>query len=346
MYTFNITDPNEGLRTVLNALKKEGIESASRNGPVLRFPRPVTLCYLNPRQRLLTSPVRDANHVFHLFETMWMFGGMCELKPLLTYNAGMAQYSDDGDNLRGTAYGHRWRNYYPQWGDQILKVYNLLRYNPDDRRAVMTMWDPAELGAKGKDFACNLQVIFSTRPPTEPGGKHTLDMVVTNRSNDLIYGAMGSNMFHFSMLLEYMAQLCAMEVGVYYQVATNLHLYTENAAAARCLAKAEHLRADEVSSQPDYTLTQLGLTPDKTVIREYIENTDSPTSEPYLQGVVVPLVQAYRVFKLNSTHGASLPTRNRLEAAQKLAEACASTPLARATVMWLQKRLDKEKAGD
>ena len=120
MYVFKIEDPNEGLAEVLRALRKEGLEDTSRNGPVLRFPRPVCLHYPNPRQRILSSEVRDANPVFHLFETIWMFAGMNEIAPLLLYNPGMAQYSDDGTMLRGTAYGHRWRNH--RWGDQLEKL--------------------------------------------------------------------------------------------------------------------------------------------------------------------------------------------------------------------------------
>lgn len=338
MYVFNIEDPNEGLAQVIRALKTEGITDESRNGPVVRFQRPVCLHYVDPRRRLLSSPVRDGNVVFHLFETMWMFAGMCELQPLLLYNPGMAQYSDDERNLRGTAYGHRWRAY-RDWGDQILKVVERLKQNPQDRRAVLTMWDPCDLGTESKDYACNLQVIFSTRPAA-PGEPHKLDMTVTNRSNDLIYGAMGSNMFHFSMLLEYVAHLCGFDVGSYYQVSSNLHLYTQNPVAKRCWDNVDDIKEDYISQLSDSTLTTLGLTDDRTEIGSYVRNRNNIPEDPYLKQVVLPLVEAYHIFKIKSRTGLNIPTAERIGAACSLAQACASPQLKVASLAWFQRRLE------
>lgn len=340
MFVYEINEPNGGLRDVIEGLRQHGIQQSSRNGPVVRFPRPVCLQYNNPQARLLTSPIRDANHIFHLFETMWMFAGMNELRPLLTYNSGMAQYSDDGLMLRGTAYGHRWRNH---WGDQILKVVRTLAENPDDRRCVMTMWDPFELGMESKDYACNLQVIFTTRPPTGSKGKgrYTLDMTVTNRSNDLIYGAMGSNLFHFSMLLEYVACLVGMEVGTYYQVSSNLHLYTENKVAKRCWEGNLELKSDSVSISKDTTLSTLGLTADSVVIRQFVENRDAQTEQSYLNTVVLPLVEAYHLYKLKSRLGVEVPASARLGIIEQLCASCASKPLGAASLDWFRRKLDK-----
>lgn len=340
MYVFNIEDPNEGLAMVIRALQEEGIVDQSRNGPVVRFPRPVCLHYTDPRRRLLSSPVRDGNVVFHLFETMWMFAGMCELEPLLLYNPGMAQYSDDERNLRGTAYGHRWRAY-KDWGDQILKVVERLKANPQDRRAVLTMWDPCDLGTESKDYACNLQVVFSTRPPVAEGQPHTLDMTVTNRSNDLIYGAMGSNMFHFSMLLEYVASLCGFAVGSYYQVSTNLHLYTENPVAKRCWEQVDDIKADYISVLSDDTLGSLGLTSSRSEIASYVRNRNNIPEDPYLKQVVLPLVEAYHIFKIKSRTGLNIPTAERIGAACSLAQACASPALKMGSLAWFQRRLAK-----
>jgi hypothetical protein len=341
MRVFKIDSPDEGLGTVLDALATEGIRTASRNGPVLRFAEPVCLAYQNPQRRVLTSPVRDANPFFHLVETMWMFAGLQELEPLLRYNAGMAQYSDDGTNLRGTAYGHRWRSY--TWGDQLGVAVDTLRTNPEDRRVVVTMWDPLELGGSGKDFACNLQVIFGTRP-LEAGG-YALDMTVTNRSNDIVYGAMGSNLFHFSMLLEYMAYQCDMAVGKYYQVSNNLHLYTENPTSKRCLEQRGSIRpAVAGADSADATLSLLGLTIDPAPIADYVRKQQGIPDQPYLQQVVMPLVEAYRVFKLKSLTGLDVDATLRVRLAQSIAAKCASPQLAAAATSWLERKLPKDNA--
>jgi len=55
-----------------------------------------------------------------------------------------------------------------------------------------------------------------------------LDMTVTNRSNDLIWGLLGANFVHFSILMEYMAARLGAEVGLYHHFTNNLHCYESN----------------------------------------------------------------------------------------------------------------------
>lgn len=54
-----------------------------------------------------------------------------------------------------------------------------------------------------------------------------LDMTVFNRSNDMIWGALGANYCHMGFLQEYMACSLGVEVGVYNQVTNNLHCYLD-----------------------------------------------------------------------------------------------------------------------
>src|SRR6478609_1738 len=333
MFHFVIGDPNIGLSQVLEGLRSDGISEESRNGPVLRFPRPVCLEYPMPQERLVTSAIRDANPFFHLFETMWMFAGVNEIEPLLKYNSGMAQYSDDGKTLRGTAYGHRWR---VKWGDQLQEVVSQLRLNPTSRQIVMSMWDPNELFMKNsKDFACNLQVMFSTRPNrSSKDGRRILDMTVTNRSNDLIYGSMGSNIFHFSMLHELVAFQSYLQLGTYYQIANNLHLYTENPAAARCLENLGRLSYS--GNCFDDSMTRLGapllMQPYDDLVRK---NFIQPGDQTYLGQVVYPMIAAYDRFK-DKSYG-SLNTR--IESACEILDKCASEPLRVNGAEWLTRRM-------
>jgi hypothetical protein len=55
-----------------------------------------------------------------------------------------------------------------------------------------------------------------------------LNMTVCNRSNDMIWGMLGANAVHFSMLQEYLACRLGLAVGVYNQFTNNLHVYTKN----------------------------------------------------------------------------------------------------------------------
>jgi thymidylate synthase len=86
-----------------------------------------------------------------------------------------------------------------------------------------------------KDLCCNLSVMFSIREERNSEAeyqmampmptKKCLDMTVTNRSNDMIWGMLGANVVHFSFLQEYMAAHLGCEVGVYNQFTNNLHVY-------------------------------------------------------------------------------------------------------------------------
>lgn len=339
MFHFEITDINSGLKHILRQLGEQGITENSRNGPVLRFPRPVCIEYPNPTARVMSWPTRDANPFFHLFETMWMFAGMDEIQPLLLYNQQMAQYSDDGKILRGTAYGKRWRS---TWGDQLLRAVDLLKKNPESRQVVMSMWNPQEIfTTDSKDFACNLQVLFSTRPSSsfDTSSRRILDMTVTNRSNDLIYGAMGSNLFHFSMLLEYVALHASLEIGTYYQIANNLHLYTENETAAKCYAEAH--KSEEGFRPPieDNSLTEIGLSLNPKEIEPYVRNHEYPLDPAgYLARVVRPLVEAYRLYKIKTRFGISTALNPRIDVAIEMCANSESIPLATECAKWLERR--------
>jgi hypothetical protein len=363
MYSFEIDCPNEGLGRVMQALKSEGITSDSRNGPVIRFPKPVCLEYLNPRRRIMDSPIRDANHFFHLMETMWMFGGMNTVAPLDLFNSGFKQYSDDGVTF-AAPYGYRWRHHFKF--DQIKAAVEKLKANPQDRRVVVQMWDPEELKkADGKDFACNQNIMFDTRPVSAfvvggaPAG-HTefaLDMTVTNRSNDLIYGAMGSNLFHMSLLHEYVAYHAGLSLGTYYQFSKNMHLYLENDVSKRCWEQMNDF-GDYVSPETDTSLSEHGLTLYALPIKFFVETHRIPDpgygqpssldkaeehAQQYLGTVVKPIVEAYKIYKLKTRTGIETPPEARVDLAVEILSSCKSDPLRRACEGWLADKLSSAR---
>ena len=61
-------------------------------------------------------------------------------------------------------------------------------------------------------------------------------MTVCNRSNDIIWGMLGANTVHLSMLQEYMAARLRMEVGVMRQFSNNAHVYLDIGPGREMLA--------------------------------------------------------------------------------------------------------------
>lgn len=202
-------------------LESEGIVRDSRYGKVIVVPEPVTTVYEKPLERVVFWPQRDANPFLHLYESLWMLAGRNDVVSLSRYAKKFLEFSDDGKVLHD-AYGYRWRRAFGI--DQLAIIARILKDNPNDRRAVLQMWDVhSDLGFAGRAYPCNLVVTFQRG---FPAGE--LNMTVFNRSNDIVLGCYGSNAVHFAFLLEYMALWVGCPVGTYTQVSVNWHAYLDN----------------------------------------------------------------------------------------------------------------------
>lgn len=220
---------HQAIPQAIALMRHYGEARDSRNGPVLQAPWPVATVYERPFERLAFHPERDINTAFLVYEALWMLAGRNDLEPLLRYVKTFGNYSDDGSTLHG-AYGYRWRQHFdhynpsgPPWitgFDQIDNVIERLKRNPLDRRCVVSMWDAEDDATyEGKDAPCNLTITFQTNY------LGALDMVVFNRSNDIVWGAYFANAFHFSILLDYVANAAGIPVGTYTQASVNWHAY-------------------------------------------------------------------------------------------------------------------------
>ena len=257
---------SEALYIGQQALLSSGRHVETRKGAALEFDTPVMTTYTHSRERVLFYPERDANPYFHLMESLWMLAGRNDVPGIRGFNGKMDTYSDDGKTFHG-AYGHRWRNWFGK--DQLQEVMFRLSTYRNDRRAVLGIWD-AHLDLvqtnDGKDYPCNTQIYFWER-------RGELNMTVTNRSNDMIWGAYGANAVHMSVLLEYMATMLGYAVGTYYQFSNNLHAYTD------VLKKLEGMQADY---EPYLTLAEDGLSYNPPALVDDPDTFDQELQEWFL----------------------------------------------------------------
>lgn len=218
IHSIRVTNVSQALYEGTHLLFVIGREEDSRAGRVLAAPDPFITQYTLPQERVLFSPLRDANPFFHLMEALWMLGGRNNLAFPARFNKNFGVYSSDGLTLHG-AYGNRWRNHFGL--DQLEEVADLLINNPGTRRSVLAMWDPeCDLNVNEVDIPCNTHAYFRIN-----SGK--LDMTVCNRSNDMIWGAYGANAVHMSMLQELMAAWIDVGIGTYTQISNNMHIYLD-----------------------------------------------------------------------------------------------------------------------
>ena len=253
MHVVQARNVNDALWKILALLGQYGTRGTSRVGDVVVCPTPVTTIYSRPQERVLFSPIRDANPFFHLMESLWMLRGRDDVATVAFYNRRMMEFSDDGKTLHG-AYGRRWRRWFGR--DQLEDVVQLLRNHPRSRRAVVQMWDSwTDLCTHEaiKDIPCNIVAHVQLRE-----GEH-LNMTVFCRSNDAIWGTVGANAVHFAVLQEYLAARLGASVGMLYQISNNLHAYCD---IIDKLVENGYMESDPYNSPYD---TVTGMSSDRIV---------------------------------------------------------------------------------
>lgn len=181
----------------------------------------VLLQLSNPRARL--SRTENKQVLFSCFgELLWYLAGSRELAFIEYYLSQYERESDDGVTVHG-AYGPRL--FHMRGQDQVANVLSLLRERPTSRRAVIQMFDAADLASAHKDVPCTCSMQFIVR-----GGR--LHLFTAMRSNDAYLG-LPHDIFAFTMLQEIMARSLGVELGVYKHAVGSLHLYKQHRKAAR-----------------------------------------------------------------------------------------------------------------
>lgn len=230
-------------------MKILGVHRESRNGRVITIPEPVGITIQNPTQRVLFDKVRDANPFFHLMESIWMLAGEQDAGWLATFNKRISDYAEHDGIIRG-AYGFRWRYHFGY--DQLLWAVSELRRDPSSRRVVLSMWDQGydSVGApKGvKDLPCNTHVYLRIE-------YEKLAFTVCNRSNDMVWGMLGANAVHMTILQEVLARAMGVGVGPYTVMTNNVHIY-----------------------EPHWAMMEEGIVPDNRYA-----NVFSPVEETFIQ---------------------------------------------------------------
>ena len=312
-------------------IRKIGEECGSRNGRVLVAPCPVITTYTHPNERVLFDPLRDANPIFHLHEALWMLAGRDDARWLDQFVHDFSErYAEKDGHMHG-AYGYRWRRHF--YYDQLKKVIEILKDDPNSRQAVIQMWDADEdLGIVGlKDRPCNTQIYLRM-------DRGYLDMAVTCRSNDIVWGCYGANAVHFSILQEYLATMLDIPMGRLTQFSWNWHMYisashlAHSESAYEYISKFNPAKTIDMINDPEHFDTEL------------IQYCSSPTSaspdnqknellryhNTFFTGTAFPMWEANRLRK-----------RKDWDTAFAAASAIEAPDWRKATIEWLQRRLPK-----
>lgn len=219
MHVLRVNNVNEALPLGYQLVKERHRVIDARFDKMWEYPEPVCTYYHIPWERVLFNPVRNKNHFFELFEALWILAGRDDVAFLTFFNKRMADFSDNGETYHAP-YGHRLRA--AHGFDQISELISLFRKDRNTQRGVLQIWDAVrDLNVSSKDIPCNDLLFFKIRDGE-------LHLTVANRSNDVLWGAYGTNVVQFSMIQEYIAAYVQAPVGTYRQVSDSFHMYPDN----------------------------------------------------------------------------------------------------------------------
>lgn len=211
----------------------------SRNGKTYEVTG-LTLEIENPHRKYITTPGRNASLPAQIVETMWVLRGLNTIETISPYLPRAKDFSDDGVTWRG-GYGPRLRGSALGSVDQLEHVVSLLRADPDTRRAAINIYDSTRDSSPGKDIPCNDFLIFRATEQRE------LNLYVTTRSNDVIWGWSGINSFEWATLLQVVAAMTGMAVGTVTYSVASFHLYEHHyKKASRIIEQASAVPTEYV----------------------------------------------------------------------------------------------------
>jgi len=177
---------------------------------------------------LLTT--KRVNFSAMLREVLWYLSGEDHIRNLRTHTKIWDAWADGDGNL-DTAYGRYWRRFpsaqiNPETGsyevveiDQIGKVIELLKTDPNSRRMVVTAWEPGNaFGSKLPP--CHYTFVFNVQE-----GK--LNCHLTQRSGDIALG-IPFNVAAYSLLTQILAQETGLEPGFFSHTIVDAHVYVNH----------------------------------------------------------------------------------------------------------------------
>ncbi len=200
------------LRESLTLLLKEGTRVIASKGSN-REVTGILLELTDPRARL--SRTESRGKLFSaLGELCWYLAGS-DSSDFITYYIKMYEKFEERGRIHG-AYGRR---LFRRWKGttQFENLLRILRKRNSSRRAVLQLFDSGDLARPHEDVPCTCTLQFLCRDSR-------LHLIVYMRSNDIVKG-LPHDVFCFTMLQEFMAQILSMELGTYKHVVGSLHLY-------------------------------------------------------------------------------------------------------------------------
>ncbi len=162
-----------------------------------------------------------------IYELLWFLRGESNTKYLKDHGVGIWDEWADANGELGPVYGVQWRHWRTEDGmviDQISKVIDQIKRDPNSRRLIVNAWNVGEIPKMALP-PCHLLFQFYV-----VDGK--LSCQFYQRSADVFLGV-PFNIASYALLTMMVAQVCQLEVGDLIQVMGDTHLYLNHLDQAR-----------------------------------------------------------------------------------------------------------------
>ncbi len=177
---------------------------------------------------LLTT--KKVNFNAMLYEVLWYLSGEDHIRNLRQHTKIWDAWADENGNL-DTAYGRYWRRfpsaqmnsatgqYEVVEIDQIGKVLELLKTDPNSRRMVVTAWEPGN-AFDSKLPPCHYTFAFNVQ-------EERLSCHLTQRSGDVAIG-IPFNLAAYALLTNILAQEAGLRPGFFSHTIVDAHIYVNH----------------------------------------------------------------------------------------------------------------------
>jgi len=175
---------------------------------------------LNEGFPCLTTKKLHLKSIIH--ELLWFLAGDTNVKYLQDNGVRIwNEWADENGNL-GHVYGYQWRSWPAPDGshiDQISKLINEIKTNPDSRRLIVSAWNVADIDHMALP-PCHALFQFYVR-----NGR--LSCQLYQRSADAFLGV-PFNIASYSLLTMMVAQVCHLQLGEFIHTFGDLHIYNNH----------------------------------------------------------------------------------------------------------------------
>lgn len=162
-----------------------------------------------------------------IYELLWFLKGDTNVRYLQEHGVSIWNEWADEDGSLGHIYGYQWRSWPDYDGghiDQISRVVEEIKHNPDSRRMIVSAWNVADLDKMNLP-PCHLLFQFYV-------ADGRLSLQLYQRSADTFLGV-PFNIASYALLLMMVAQVCGLKPGEFIHTTGDTHLYLNHLEQAR-----------------------------------------------------------------------------------------------------------------